>query len=168
MTQTPVSTIRFGDIQVENDRIVHFVEPVFGFEKSTRYVILDHSENSPFKWLQSVDEGDLAFVVTNPAFFGIEYEFEVPDDTASKLALASPDDVLVLTIVNIPQSDPSKMTANLLGPVIINQANRKALQVVLSESRYDTKTRLISPAAAAAEQGATAKNKGAAAKNKGE
>lgn len=150
-----VNTARFGDIQVEEDRIIGFEEPIFGFEKTKRFVILDHAENSPFKWLQSVDDPELAFVVTNPVFFGIEYEFELPDETVNTLGLSTAEDALVLTIVNIPQSDPAKMTANLLGPIVIHQGNRKAMQVVLNESRYNTKTRLI-PDDAARQGGASA------------
>ncbi len=144
MAKTNINTARFGEISVDDERIIHFVEPVLGFQGSTRYVILDHAENSPFKWLQSADEPELAFVVTNPKFFGIDYEFTIADETATQLDLQNADDALVLTIVNIPQGDPGKMTANLLGPIIINQASCKAMQVVLSDGSYTTKTRLIS------------------------
>ena len=143
MSQQTINTVRFGDVQVDTDRILTFVEPILGFGDSHRFVILDHAEDSPFKWLQSADEPALAFVVTNPRFFGIEYEFALPDEAASLLNIQSADDALVLTIVNIPQGDPGKMTANLLGPVVINQANRRAMQVVLSDTGYSTKTRLI-------------------------
>ncbi len=142
MTET-IQTARFGDVAVEEDRLICFVEPILGFAGSSRYVILDHSEDSPFKWLQSADEPELAFVVTNPQFFNIPYEFELTDEHAAQLGLTTAEDALVLTIVNIPQGDPAKMTANLLGPIIINQSQRKAMQVVLSDSSYSTKTRLI-------------------------
>jgi flagellar assembly factor FliW len=138
-----IHTARFGEVTVEEDRIIHFVEPILGFEQSNRYVILDHAEDSPFKWLQSADEPDLAFVVTNPKFFGIDYEFELGDEQAQKLSLEAAEDALVVTIVNIPQENPGKMTTNLLGPIIINQKLRQAMQVVLHDTPYNTKTRLI-------------------------
>ena len=72
MTNMIIDTVRFGEVEVEENRVIHFVEPILGFEKSLRYVILDHAEDSPFKWLQSADEPELAFVVTNPKFFGID------------------------------------------------------------------------------------------------
>jgi len=138
-----IHTVRFGEVAIDEDRIVHFVEPILGFEQSQRYVILDHAEDSPFKWLQSADEPELAFVVTNPKFFGIDYEFELTDEQAGQLKLESAEDALVVTIVNIPQENPGKMTTNLLGPVVINQKLRKAMQVVLNDSSFSTKTRLI-------------------------
>ena len=148
-----IQTARFGDIEVAEDRLIEFVEPILGFEESRRFVILDHAEDSPFKWLQSADEPDLAFVVTNPRLFGIDYEFEVPDETVNKLAIANAEDVIVLTIVNIPQGSPENMTANLLGPVVISHGSRKAMQIVLNDTGFSTKTRLLPEADGQEESG---------------
>jgi len=157
-TQT-VPTSRFGEIQVETDRVISFVEPVLGFNESKEYILLDHAENSPFKWLQSLQEPDLAFVVTNPRFFGIDYEFTLEDEFVDKLAIESAEEPLVLTIVNIPSGNPSLMTANLMGPVVINQSTRNAMQVVLVNSDYTTKTRLLPDEALAANAAAASQNK---------
>lgn len=143
MSSISIETSRFGAIDVEDNRVLSFIEPVLGFEQSNRYVLLDHADDSPFKWLQSADEPDLAFVVTNPKLFGIDYEFMVPDDQVEKMTIESVEDVVVLTIVNIPQGDPSAMTTNLLGPIIINQKNKQALQLVLNDPSFSTKTPLL-------------------------
>lgn len=143
MTHISIQTARFGEVKVDDNRVIHFVEPILGFPDSKRYVILDHAEDSPFKWLQSADESELAFVVTNPKYFGIEYEFVLSDDVAEQLGIEAVEDALVMTIVNIPQTDPAKMTANLMGPIVVGQTERKAMQIVLGESTYNTKTRLI-------------------------
>jgi flagellar assembly factor FliW len=140
---TMINTSRFGEVEIAEDRVIRFAAPILGFEDSHRYVLLDHAEDSPFKWLQSADDPELAFVVTSPKLFGIEYEFVISDETAGQLSLTTAEDALVLTIVNIPQEDPGKMTANLLGPVVINQNIRIAMQVVLNDTNYSTKTRLI-------------------------
>lgn len=143
MAKKTIQTARFGEVEVEESRVIQFVEPILGFSDSHRYVILDHAEDSPFKWLQSADDPELAFVVTNPKLFGIDYEFALSDEMAERLSLTNAEDALVITIVNIPQEDPSAMTTNLLGPIVVNQASCTALQVVLHESGYSTKTRLI-------------------------
>jgi flagellar assembly factor FliW len=143
MTDITINTARFGEVHVSEDRVLHFVEPILGFEGSRRFVILDHAEDSPFKWLQSVDDPELAFVVTSPRFFGLDFEFTLSDEIASQLQLESAEDTVVLTIVNIPQEDPGKMTTNLLGPIVVSQKVRKAMQVVLHDTPYSTKTRLI-------------------------
>lgn len=143
MGDTTIRTSRFGEIQVDASQVLTFVEPILGFEELQRYVILDHTDDSPFKWLQSADDPDLAFVVTNPKLFGIDYEFTLPEEAVQALAIDTVDDLLVLTIVNIPQSNPAEMTTNLLGPLLINHEQKKALQLVLNDSSFSTKTRLI-------------------------
>lgn len=143
MENQVIQTARFGEIEVAADRLIEFTEPILGFDQSRRFVILDHAEDSPFKWLQSADEPELAFVVTNPRLFGLDYEFAVPDETVEKLGIQNAEDVIVLTIVNIPQGNPEKMTANLLGPIVISHGSRKAMQIVLNDTEYSTKTRLL-------------------------
>lgn len=138
-----IQTARFGEVEVPTERLICFVEPILGFEDSRRYVLLDHADESPFHWLQSADDPELAFVVTHPKLFGLDYEIVLSDELTEQLELKTGEDALVLTIVNIPSDNPARMTANLLGPVIINQNLRKAMQVVLNETHYSTKTRLL-------------------------
>lgn len=144
MVNIQIATERFGIVNVEEDSIIHFVSPILGFDRIEKYVLLDHSENSPFKWLQAVDDPVLAFVVTNPKFFGIQYEFLLPDDSVEKLEIKKAEEVLVFTIVNIPDENPVEMTVNLLAPLVINQTNLKAMQVVLQDSDFTTRTPLLS------------------------
>lgn len=138
-----IETARFGEVDVPEERLIQFVEPILGFEESGSYVLLEHAEDSPFNWLQSAQEPELAFVVTHPKLFNIDYDVSIPDEIVERLSLSAPEDVLILNIVNIPAENPSLMTANLLGPVVINQNQGIAMQVVLHESSYSTKTRLI-------------------------
>jgi flagellar assembly factor FliW len=138
------NTLRFGQVTVPLTRIVDFVSPILGFEGLKQFAILDHDEDSPFKWLQSVEDADLAFVITNPTIFGIAYEFVIPEDAVSLLGIEKAEDTLVFTLVTIPDNDPVKMTANLLGPLVVNQYTRKAMQVILSDNKqYSTKVRLL-------------------------
>ncbi len=138
-----IQTSRFGQVEVDESLVLHFEQPILGFDDQKDFVILDHAEDSPFKWLQSVTIPELAFVITNPKLFGIDYEFAIPDDVSQKLSVQSAEDVLVVTIVNIPNDDPRAMTTNLLGPIIINENTKHALQVVLNDSKFSTKMRLV-------------------------
>lgn len=138
-----IETTRFGTIEVEEDRLFEFIQPLLGFEKLKTFVLVDHAPDSPFKWLQSAEDPHVAFIVTNPVSFGIEYEFTVPEEETKKLDLTEAEDALVLTIVYIPQGAPHLMTANLAGPLIFNIKNKKGMQLVLSDSKFTTKHRLI-------------------------
>lgn len=138
-----IPTTRFGETEVDEALFLQFEEPILGFEGVREYVILDHAENSPFKWLQAATEPSLAFVITNPKLFGIDYEFFLPENIVERLGITTVEEVLVLTIVNIPADNPLEMTANLLGPIIINENKRKAMQIVLNDTQYSTRARLI-------------------------
>ena len=152
-----IETTRFGTIEIEENRIFNFVHPILGFEKLNSFVLIDHSPDSPFKWLQSIEDPHVAFIVTNPVSFGIDYEFTIPDEDAEKLKLEDANDALVLTIVYIPQGAPQLMTANLAGPIILNVKNKLGLQLVLSDSKFTTKHRLI-PQSESDEQPSAPKN----------
>lgn len=167
MADLRIQTARFGEITIDSERVLQFVEPLLGFPASTEYTLLDHTENSPFKWLQSLQEPELAFVVSNPELFGIPYEFTISDNYIDKLGIKQAEETIVLTIVNIPASNPTEMTANLLGPLVINQTNRKMMQVVLADSSYSTKTRLLPDTEPQAPEASrpTAKSSGPSPKN---
>lgn len=138
-----IQTTKFGEIQINDDLIFEFVEPVIGYDSLKKYVLVEHSDNSAFKWLQSLEDPDLAFPVTSPAFFDIDYQFEIPTDKAEKIGLNSVESLISLNIVTIPAGNPRKATINLLAPIIINAANREGMQLILSNSNYPVKAPLI-------------------------
>lgn len=72
------------------------------FPELMRYVLLDHDADSPFKWLQSLDDGTMAFVVISPLTFRPDYTVEVTEEEISILKLQSPDDAVISVIVTIP------------------------------------------------------------------
>ena len=138
-----VSTVRFGSIEVEDEKIVHFAQGIPAFEDEHDFVIIPYDEESPYVFLQSLATPDLAFLMTVPYLFFKDYEFEIDDATEQQLGLESPDDVIVYTLLTIPQGRIDDMTANLMAPVIINQRTMAAKQLVLEKSSYTTKHRLF-------------------------
>lgn len=138
-----LNTTKFGEIQIDENLIFNFVEPVIGYDHLSKYVLVEHSENSAFKWLQSVEDPDLAFPVTSPALFDINYQFEIPTDKAEKISLTSVESLISLNIVTIPAGNPRLATINLLAPIIINATNREGMQLILSNSNYPVKAPLI-------------------------
>jgi flagellar assembly factor FliW len=111
---------------------------MLGFPQSRRFVLFPHKEGSPFYWFQSVDDPTLAFVLTNPFLFLSDYSVEL-HETIRRMSWEEPENGASLelyVVVTIPQGSPEKMTANLLGPVLINNRARQAVQMVLSESPY--------------------------------
>lgn len=142
-TKLVVNTTKFGEVEIEEELVFDFVMPIIGFEKLEKYILIDYKPESPFKWLQSVEDGDLAFPVTMCSCFGLDYQFDIPDNEAKKLDIKSPEDVFVMNIANIPQSNPQGVTVNMLAPLIINVNNKKAGQIVLKNTEFEVRKRLF-------------------------
>ncbi len=137
-----VSTTRFGEIEVKEEDIIYMVEPILGFPYSRRYVILNHKAGSPFKWLQSIDDGSLAFVIVDPRLFKPDYIVPLEKEDAEKLEIESENEAEVYVFVVIPE-DPKEMSANLKGPLVINKRKKLAKQIVLIDDEYPLRYKLL-------------------------
>jgi flagellar assembly factor FliW len=127
------STSRFGSIEFRDDAIISFPTGVIGFPDSNRYVILDHDRDVPFKWLQSVNEPDVAFVVMDPVLFKPDYRVEVEEEDIPELDAHDESDLTMFVLLTIPSGDPAGITANLRGPVVVNHRRRIAKQIILDD-----------------------------------
>ena len=138
-----VSTSRFGEIEVDEKKIVHFQNGIPAFEDEREFIILPYEEDSPYYFMQSVNSPDLAFLLTIPFLFFPEYSFEVDDVTMKELEITNHDNVFYYSMITIPNGSIRYMTANLLAPIVLNSNNMQAKQVVLENSNYTTKHRLF-------------------------
>lgn len=137
------NTTRFGEIEVSDDSIFEFLEPILGYEDETKFVLIEHKQNSNFKWLQSAKTPGLAFVVTIAGLFAIDYSFELPETTQEKLSIETAEEILALNLVVIPHENPRNSTINLLAPIIMNTTNKKASQVVLANTDFSVSYPLL-------------------------
>lgn len=138
-----LNTSRFGEIDISEELIFELVEPILGYDSLTKFVLIDNAPESPFKWFQSAENGDIAFPVSFPALFGIDYEFVIPDDKSEKLGLKGVESLITFNIVCIPPGKVEDATINLAGPIIINAENKKGMQLVLGNIKYSVKQRLF-------------------------
>ncbi|HPI92636.1 MAG TPA: flagellar assembly protein FliW [Deltaproteobacteria bacterium] len=138
-----IDTLRFGKIKVEEEKIITFPRGILGFARNKRYILFPHSEGSPFFWLQSLEDGELAFVVMNPRLVKNDYSIDVDENVMKELDVKKEDSLEVVCIVTIPRNDPRGMTINLLGPIIINSQNRSAVQIICDKQSYSHRHPLI-------------------------
>lgn len=131
-----IQTSRFGPVDVDDTRIIHFPRGILGFPSHRDYVLIQPEYDSTFYWLQSVDTPDLAFVVTDPLLFVPDYQVPIREETRNELGLAGLAEAQVLVIVN---KVGDTLTANLQGPLVIHASTRVATQVVISEKKYQTR-----------------------------
>lgn len=133
-------TIRFGSIDIQDEDIIHFPDALYGFDQEKEFVLLplDPNIESPMEWLQSLRTPGLAFIVTDPFLFVPQYKMILSDDEKDRLKIESSESVVIRVIVTIPKVH-TEMTANLVAPLVINQKNNLAKQIVLTTAEYDTR-----------------------------
>lgn len=136
-----IKTAYFGEVEIEESSIIEFPEGVPAFEELKKFTILDTEEELPFRWLQSIDREEIAFIMINPFLFKSDYEIKLSDMVIEKLKISSEEDVMIYTIVVIPEN-MEDVTANLVAPVIINIREKLGKQVVLENVDYHTKHKI--------------------------
>jgi flagellar assembly factor FliW len=95
-----------------------------------------HKPDSPFFWLQSADDPELAFIVMNPQLVMPDYAVHLAKEDRQALQVKGEDPLVIYGLVTIPRGNPADMTINLLGPLVINSAAGVGRQVVMSGSDY--------------------------------
>lgn len=136
-----IKTRCFGEIDLEEDKILTFDNGILGFEDYKRYTILFNNEDGRtqiISWLQCVDEEMLAIPVINPLLVKEDYNPIIEDELFKSLGDLNDDNLLVLLTMTIP-SDLEKMTANLKAPLIINSDTKKGCQIIVENKDYEIK-----------------------------
>lgn len=131
---------RFGRLSVDDDRVINFPSGLLGFPDHRQFALIQTSEENYFFWLQSVEDESLAFVVTDPNTFFKDYEVPLREETRTELSVVDPAAVQCFAICN---KVGEWLTGNLLGPILVNTANRLAQQVVLTEKKWTTRQPLL-------------------------
>ncbi len=134
---------RFGHIEIAPEDLVTFDDGLIGFATLRRFVLISHNPDSPFRWLQSIDEPALAFLVVDPGCYVDGYSAEIDDDLACELGLAHESQALVYTTASIPVGRPRDMTINLAAPIVVSGTSRRGKQIVLENEAYTMKHRVF-------------------------
>ena len=132
-----IKTKPYGEIEVNEKQKLGFPEGIIGFERISCYYLID-SREGPFYWLQAADYPELAFLLVDPRIFRKDYKLMVKDSDLQALELEMKEDLLDFAIVTVPE-DHSKITANLMGPIVINKKTRVAKQVISENEEYTVK-----------------------------
>ena len=135
-----VRTVRFGVIEIADDRVITFPKGILGFAGHKRFCLLEPGEDACFFWLQSIDDPALAFVVTDPAIFVPDFTVPIRPEQMQDLTLSKLEDAQVFVIVNKIEN---QLTGNLQGPLVVNTLSKVGEQFVLAEKRWTTRHPLV-------------------------
>ena len=127
-----LETSRFGTFDIEKDDIITMKPGLYGFPQYTKYVILEYEAKSPFCWFQSVDNPNLAFVLTDPFLFAPNYHLDLSEEDCETLCINKESKIKVFSIVTVP-GNYKDMTINLLAPIVINASEKLGKQIILPD-----------------------------------
>ena len=133
-----IDTLRFGEIEIADDAVLTFPAGLLGFPEARRFCLLPYADGHSVHWLQSVNDAALAFLSVDPHEFFPDYEIELSEADALPLRLGRAEDAAVLALLTVSR-DRRAITANLVGPIVINTRTRSARQVVIDDPRYTPK-----------------------------
>ncbi len=130
----------FGEAEIDAEKIITFPGGIIGFPDLQRFALMFDEEKGThnIQWLQSIDEPAFAMPVMDPLLVKPDYNPEIDDDVLKEAMPLTPDNMLVLVTATVPK-DITKMTVNLMGPIVINADTKKACQVIVSDNELPVK-----------------------------
>ena len=133
-----ITTRVFGEIDIEESKIIHFQGGIVGFPGLTDFALIHDAEKdgeTPIRWMQSMQEPNFAMPVMDPLAVYPDYNPVVEDELLKPIGELSPDSVLVLVTLTVPK-DVKNMSVNLQAPFVINADERKAIQLIVDTDKY--------------------------------
>jgi flagellar assembly factor FliW len=132
-----VINTRFGQVEYDPAKTLHFPSGLIGFENLREFIVMPNIKRGPLFWIQSVEDPEIAFVLTDPTNFFVDYRVAPDDNEKEKLGMKEEDDCHALVVVTV--NSGSDFTFNLLAPILYAPGPNRAIQVVLEQSNYSTK-----------------------------
>ena len=117
---------QFGEMEFESRHIIEIPEGIVGFQENRRFLIVDDADSQPFRWLVSLEDPDLSFAMMDTSGYFPDYQAK----------FFNGHDVSVFHFVAL--KDPLEASSvNLRSPLVIDNRNRKAQQVILDDDTLD-------------------------------
>jgi flagellar assembly factor FliW len=133
-------TSRFGEIEYDPENLLTFPAGMIGFPTLHKFIVMPNKKKGPLFWIQSIDDPQVAFVLTDPTNFFLDYGV-IPDESErTDLHADAEETCFVLTVVTILPDQ--KITINLAAPVIFAPSSNRAIQIILEDSKFSSQTPL--------------------------
>ena len=131
---------RFGEIEYDTTATLHFPDGMIGFEGLRHFIVMPNIKEGPLFWIQSVEDPDVAFVLTDPTNFFLDYKVLAESRERTKLGIDEDAETYALSVVTVQQD--KSVTLNLQAPILFSPATNQAIQVILEKGDYQTRTPL--------------------------
>lgn len=142
MASVTIESTRFGTVEFDDSIELTLDQGMIGFPHLTRYAILKQREDSVFMWLHSVEDPSLAFPIVLPWVFHWDYEVKLSDEDMAAIGVERADQISIYCVVSVG-ADVRKATINLFSPLVVNNDDRRARQVINTAEGYATRDPLF-------------------------
>ena len=131
-----IETRYFGEVEYNDSQVLHFPHGIPGFPDDKRFLLMPESDPPDlFYWLQSLDNGDVAFTLMDVYRVINDYDPMVEPDEVAELGNLTDKALDIFNIVVIPE-DTKKMRVNLKAPIAINMEAGLGKQIIVSNDEY--------------------------------
>ncbi len=120
----------------DSETLIVFPNGLVGQPDWKRFVLMTPEEDGTIQVLQSVEQAELALMVTNPMQIIANYSVPLSRDERAVLELEADEQPTVLCTISIHSN---LITTNLVGPLVVNSRNGLGAQVVVIDSPYSTR-----------------------------
>jgi len=131
---------RFGEVEYDPENLLHFPAGLIGLPNLRRFIVMPNKKKGPLFWIQCVDDPDIAFVLTDPTNFFLDYLLQPDTSERQSLHIDDNDECFVLTVVTVPPDQ--NITLNLAAPIFFAPKSNRAIQVIMEGTGYSSKTPL--------------------------
>lgn len=134
-----IKTRFFGEIDIDDTKIINFKYGLPGFENLKKFLFMfDDDENSPFYFLQSIEDLDIVFTLFDVIRFLPDYNPVTEVENLKDFEDIDEEDFMIYSIATIPQN-VKEITINLKAPIVINLKNNNAKQIICNNEDYPIK-----------------------------
>lgn len=131
---------RFGEVEYDTENLFTFPAGLIGFPNLRDFIVMPNKKEGPLFWIQSIDDPSWALVLTDPTNFFLEYTIAPNTAERQHLHIDEEDPCYVLVIVTVPPNQ--EITLNLAAPILFSPKTNRAIQVILEDTNFSTKTPL--------------------------
>jgi flagellar assembly factor FliW len=120
------------------DHALVFPDGLVGCPDWQRFVLMTaEDEDLPVATLASLDDASVTLMVTDPRLVAPQFELTLSNEDRASLDLLPETSPVVYCTLSV--ASDGLITANLLGPLVVNPRTRRGRQLVLAESGYSTR-----------------------------
>lgn len=133
-----IETERFGSIDINNCKVIKFLNGLPGFEELKEFIILEADESKPLYWLQSTENMHVCLPMIIPFELMEDYFVEIHDSELNDIDITDQNDLMLMNVVVIPE-DITKMTANMAAPIVINAKSGIGKQIIIDSKELSVR-----------------------------